>query len=121
MKAILSKACKPDNFETHESVKLTFTNIRVLCINFVDCESFFESNLPGILALCETNLDVSIDSVNFFLLRGYCPLIQKGSSTNMHGLSVYGKERLPFAGNVSLENSANSCLCFQLALLYSVS
>ena len=57
----------------------------------------------------------------FFLLRGYSPLIQKGSSTNMHGLSVYGKERLPFAGNVSLENSANSCLCFQLALLYSVS
>ena len=41
----ISKACKPDNF--------------------VDCESFLESNSPDILALCETNLDDSIDSGNF--------------------------------------------------------
>ena len=54
-------------------------------------------------------------------MRGYLPLIQKGSSTHMHGLTVYFKERLSFAWDLSLENSADSYLCFQLALLHSVS
>ena len=51
--AILSKACKPDNFESHNSLKLSFMNIRGLRSNFVDCESFLESNSPDILALYE--------------------------------------------------------------------
>ena len=65
-------------------------------MNFVDCESFLESNSPEILALCETNLDNSIDSGNFSV-RGYLPLIQKDSSTHMHGVTGYIKEGLPFA------------------------
>ena len=117
---ILSKACKPDNFESHDSLKLSFTNIRGLRSNFVDCESFLESNSPDILALCETNLDDSTDSGNFSV-RGYLPLIRKDSSTHMHGLAVYVKEGLPFARDLSLENSSDSYLCFQLALLHSVS
>ena len=88
--------------------------------NFVDCESFLESNSPDILALCETNLDDSIDSGNFSV-RGYLPLIRKDSSTHMHGLAVYVKEGLPFAWDLSLENSADSYLRFRLALLHSVS
>ena len=72
--AILSEACKPDNFESRNSLKLSFTNIRGLRSNFVDCESFLESNSPDILVLCETNLDGSIDSGNFSV-RGYLPLI----------------------------------------------
>ena len=63
--AILSKGCKPDNSEPHNSLKHRFTNIRGLRSNFVECESFFESNSPDILALCETNMDDSIDSGNF--------------------------------------------------------
>ena len=118
--AILSKACKPDNFESHDSLKLSFTNIRGLRSNFVDCESFLELNSPDILALCETNLDDSTDSGNVSV-RGYLPLIRKDSSTHMHGLAVYVKEGLPFARDLSLENSADSYLCFQLALLHSVS
>ena len=117
---ILSKACKPHNFESHNSLKLSFTNIRGLRSNFVDCDSFLESNSPDIHALCETNLDDSIDSGNFSV-RGYLPLIQKDSSTHMHGLAVYVKEGLPFACDLSLENSADSYLCFRLALLHSVS
>ena len=39
----------------------------------------------------------------------------------MHGLAVYVKEGLPFAWDVSLENSADSYLCFLLALLHLVS
>ena len=72
--AILSKGCKPDNFELHNSLKLSFTNIQCLRSIFVDCESFLESNSRDILALCETNLDDSIDSGNFSV-RGYLPLI----------------------------------------------
>ena len=42
-------------------------------------------------------------------MRGYLPLIQKDSSTHIHGLAVYVKEGLPFAWDLSL------------ALLHSVS
>ena len=95
-------------------------NIQGLCSNFVDCESFLESNSPDILALCEANLDDSIDSGNFSV-KGYLPLIRKDSSTHIHGLPVYVKEEFPFSQNLSLENSADSYFCFQLALLNSVS
>ena len=118
--AMLSKVCKPDNFESHNSLKLSFMNIRGLRSNFADCESFLESNSPDILALCETNLDGSIDSDNFSV-RGYLLLIRKDSSTHMHGLAVYVKESHPFARDLSLENSADSYLCFRLALLHSLS
>ena len=64
---ILSKGCKLDNFESHNPLKLSFTNIRGLRSNFVECESFLESNSPDILALCETNLVDSIHSGNFFV------------------------------------------------------
>ena len=109
--AILAKVCKPDNFESQYSLKLSLMNILSLHLNFADCESFLKSNPPDILALCETNLDHSIDSGSFSV-RGYLPLIQKDSSTHMHGLVVYVKEGLPFAQDLSLENSADSYLCF---------
>ena len=117
--AILLKAFKPHNFESRNSLKLSFTNIGGVRLNFVKCESFLESNSPENLALCETNLDDSINSGSFFV-RGYLPLIRKYSSTHMHGVAVYVKEGIPFARNVSLENSANSYLCFRLALFHSV-
>ena len=41
---ILSKPYKPDNFESHNSLKRSFMNIQGLQSNFVDCESFLESN-----------------------------------------------------------------------------
>ena len=63
--AILSKGCKPDNFEPHNSLKLSFMNIQGLRSNFVECESFLELKSPDILALCETNVNDSIDSGNF--------------------------------------------------------
>ena len=100
--AILSKGCKPDNFEPHNSLKLSFTNIGGLRSNFVQCQSFLESNSPDILTLCETNLDDSIDS-GHFSVRGYLSLIRKDSLTHMHGRGVYVKEGLPFAWELSLE------------------
>ena len=80
--AILSKGCKPDNFESYTPLKLRFTNIWGLCSNFVDCESFLESNFPDILTLCETNLYDSIGSSNFSV-RSYLSLIQKDSAKFM--------------------------------------
>ena len=40
--------------------------------------------------------------------RGYLPLIRKDSITHMHGLAVFVKKGLPFAQDLSLENSADS-------------
>ena len=117
---VLSKARKPDNFQSHNSLELSFTNIRGLRSNFLECESFLESNSPDVLALCETNLDDSIDSGNLSL-RGYIPLIRKDSGTHMHALAVHVEEGHPFAQDLSLENSADSHLCFRLALLHSMS
>ena len=68
--AILSKGCKPHNFEPHNSLKLSFVNISDLPSNFVEYESFLESNSPDIFPLCETNLDDSTDSGNFSV-RGH--------------------------------------------------
>ena len=118
--AILSKGCKQDNFELYNSLKFSFMNIWELCSDFVDSESFLESNSPDIFALCETNLDDSIDSSNFSV-RGYLPLIRKNSLVHMHGFAIFVKEGLPSARNLSLQNSADYYLCFRLALLHSVS
>ena len=117
--AILSKVCKPDNFESHNSLKFSFMNILGLHSNFIDCVSFLESNSSDFLALCETNLDHSIDPGNFSV-RGYLPLIRKDSSTHMHGLAVFVKKGLPFARHLSPESSADFYLSFQLALLHSL-
>ena len=90
--AILSKACKLHNFESHNSLKLSFTNIWDYCLNFADWESFLEINSPDILALFKTNLDDSIDSGNFSV-RVYLPLIRKNSSAHMHGLKSLCERR----------------------------
>ena len=95
--AILSKECKPDKFESHNSLKLSLTNIRDLRSSFVECEYFLNSNSPDILALCKTNFDDLIDSCNFSV------------TVHMDGLAVYVKEGLPFERDVSLENSVDTC------------
>ena len=47
-----------------------------------------------------------------FSVRGYLPLMRKDSIIHMHDLAVCVKEGLPFAQNLSLENSVDSHLCF---------
>ena len=115
-----SQGCKLDDFELHNSLKLSFTYIWGLCSNFVDCESFLETNSPYVLPLSETNLNESVNSGNFSE-RVYLPIIWKNSTTHMHGLVVDVKEGLPFAWDLSLLNSAYSYFSFWLALLHSVS
>ena len=86
--AILSKGCKVDSSKSHDSLELGLTGIQVLCLNFVQCESFLESNSPDILALCKKNLDNSIDSGNFYV-RGYLPLNWNDSTHHTHGFAVH--------------------------------
>ena len=64
-------------------------------------------NYGHIIKRCETNLDDSIHPGNFSVW-GYLPLLRKDSITHMLGFAVYVKEGLPFARDVSLENSADS-------------
>ena len=108
------------NLKSNSSVKLTFTNIWDLCLNFLECQSFLKSNCPDILAPCEANLNDSFNSDNFSV-RGYLPIIQKDCVTHMLGLAVYVKEVLPFAWDLSLENSADSYLYIWLAFFHSAS
>ena len=84
----------------HNSLELSFTNIWGLRSNFVDCEFFLDSNSPDILALCETNLDDSVDSGNFSV-RGYLALISNDSSSHAWFCSLC-KRRTSFARDWSL-------------------
>ena len=45
MAIILSKTCKPDNFESHKSLKLSFMNIEAF-VRILLIESFLESKSP---------------------------------------------------------------------------
>ena len=83
------------------------TIIEGLRSNFVECECFLESYSLDILALCETNLDDSIDSDNVSV-KGCLPLMRKDSITHMHSFAVYVKEGLHFARDLYLENSITS-------------
>ena len=118
---ILSKGCNPYNFEPHNSLKLSFKNIGGLCSNFVECESFLESNSPDILALCETHLDDSSDSGNLSV-RGYLFFNSKRCHYSYAWSCSLCERRtwLPFAQDLYLENSADSYLRFELALFYWV-
>ena len=56
-----------------------------------------------------------------FCLWGYLPLTWNDSTTHIHGLAVYVKQELPFARALTLENSADSYVCFKLASLWLLS
>ena len=84
--AILSKRCKPDNFESHNSLKLS--------------ETFLESNSPDILALRETNLDDSTASGNFSV-TGYLPLTKDSIAHMQWSCSLRERRTSFYMGIVS--------------------
>ena len=69
---IFSTVHKPHKFESLNSLKLSFTNIRCLRYSFHRCKFFLEKYSPDILAWCGTNLNDSIGSSNFSV-RSYLP------------------------------------------------
>ena len=100
--AILSEQRKTNKFESHNSLKLNFTNIWGLLSNFAECEYLLESRSSDKLGW--------LNWFRQFLFEGYFTLVWKDSVTHMLGLAVYVKEHLPFVREVSLENSADSYL-----------
>ena len=76
---VVLKNCRPELSYILAEIfnKCLKKNIWGLHSNFVNCKSFLESSSPDILALCETNLDGSIDSGNFSV---------RDDSSHMHGL-----------------------------------
>ena len=95
---------------------LSFTNIRGLRGNFSHVEFFLANSLPDILAICETNLDSSVSSLNFSV-PGYLHLNRKDSLIYMHGLGVYVRVSLPASRELNLESSDESYICIRLSLL----
>ena len=94
---ILLIGCKPNNFESHKSLELSFTNIQGLHLNFTEYES--PPPPPWHSCLGETVLDDWSDSGNFSV-RVHLPLIQQDSVTHFHKLAVYMKEGFPFTQNL---------------------
>ena len=75
---VLSKVCKPDNRESHNYLSLSFTIIwSLLQSTFVGCEFFCESKSPDLSALCEADMEDSIDS-SIFLFEGLSSIKWKG-------------------------------------------
>ena len=109
------KGCKPDSFESYNSLKLSLTNICGLRLNFVERESFLESNSLDILAL----------RFGHFSAASYLSLIRKDSITHMHCLDIYVMEGLPFTQHISLENSMDyydfDCLYFTMSYFFFLS
>ena len=110
--AILSKECKLDNFKPHNFLKLSFTKHWGLHSNFVEHESFLESNSLDILALCETKLDDSTDFDNFSV-KCYLSLIRKDSITHMLlDLFLSSDKHLFYNGFPSTGKFCCCCLSF---------
>ena len=77
-----------DVYESHNSLKLSWTKIWSLCYfevyvaNFVHPGSFVKSKSPDSIAFCETNLEDSVESKNLYL-RVCLPLVWKDLVTDM--------------------------------------
>ena len=98
--SIFSKP-KPVSKTSPKLLSLAFTNIRGLRTNFSHVESFLTHTSPDILALCETNLNPSIDSGDFVVDLSHntvvvvvpslhldeCPCIYYGGPTLMPQIS----------------------------------
>ena len=115
--AILSKGSKPDNIESHNSIKLSFYKYLWPSLKFYWMWIFPWIKLSWHSSSMWDKLGESIDSGNFSA-TSYLYIIWKDSITHMYGLAVYVNEGFPFAWYLSLENSY---LCFRLAWLHLVS
>ena len=76
--AILLKAHKPDNTESHNSLKLSFTNIRGLRSNFVGCESSLNQTLLTLLLYVDKHgwlnwfWQFFYEGISSFNPKGFC-------------------------------------------------
>ena len=104
----LLKGCKPDNLESYNSWKLSLTNIWDLCLNFMECESFLETLLTFLLYVRQTWMTQLIQVILLWNFTFICMVLQFTRTKEFLLLRAY------------LYKTANSYLCFRLALLHSV-
>ena len=109
-----------DSKSPSKPLSLAYTNIRGMRSNFSHVVSFLSNSSPDIFALCETNLNDSVDNKDLEV-AGYLPIIRKDSTTHTHGLGVYVRDNLPIARINDLEDPNEDFLCFRLSLLHSTS
>ena len=88
--ALISKVPEPENFESQNSLKLSFTNI-LFIFSLVVFKSLLESSSPDILNLCKIDEGDFIESSNFSV-KYYISLISKDYVTHMYVLVIYMKE-----------------------------
>ena len=116
---ILSKGCKPDNFNFDKSLKLNSANIQGLCSNFVECEFFLK--LSWHCCSMWDKLGWLKWFWQFFCKGiGYLPLIWKDSYFS-YAWSCSLCERWTSFCTGLISRKLCGFLCFQLALLHSVS
>ena len=90
------------------SAKLSCPDILGLCSNFVESESFLESNFPDIFALCETKFNGSIDSGDLSVrVSSFKP---KGFYYSCTWSCSLCERRTSFCMGLTLENSADSSM-----------
>ena len=74
--SIVSKSCKPGNFDSHNSLKLRF------CSNFLGCKSFLELNSPD---FCKGRISRKPSGFLFIFLAGFTSIwLTSFSSTDYH-------------------------------------
>ena len=94
--AILSKVCKPYNFESYNSLKFSFTSIRDFVLISLDVNlSLSQTLLIFLLYMRQTwNTQSTLAIYLWVDAFPYCQLFY--SITQMHGLAVYVKDGLSF-------------------------
>ena len=94
--AILSKLCKPYNFESYNSLKFSFTSIRDFVLISLDVNlSLSQTLLIFLLYMRHTwNTQSTLAIYLWVDVFPYCQLFY--SITQMHGLAVYVKDGLSF-------------------------
>ena len=90
--AILSKVCKPDNFESHNSLKLSFQILDAFIRNLIVDLSLNQTNLKLLLYVRQTwmtqmILEISLWGVIFSLSAGYHSLCEASTSFYMRLIS----------------------------------
>lgn len=64
--ATFAEVCKPGNFDSYNSLKLSVTNIEDLFLFLSVFKSFLEPNCRDNLVLCEKNLQFLFEGLSFF-------------------------------------------------------
>ena len=116
--AILSKGCKRDNFESHNSLKLALSILGVFIQIWLKVNLFFNQTL---LTFLHCVRQTWMNWFWKFLCEGLSPFNLKGLFYSYTWSCSLCEGRTSFCMGFISRKLCGFCLCFWLALLYSVS